>query len=153
MKISTLFAATLLLLTPYTAQSEVTQTCFQTANTQSQLNQCSRQAYQEADDELNLVYKKIRKLYKDDPVFLDKLKKAQLAWIKLRDADLELKYPHTDKQGHYGTAYSMCSPMYMTKLTMERVEYLKTWLAGGEEGDVCNGSPMYPSQMGAGSTD
>ncbi len=106
------------------------------------MNQCTNVGYKEADDELNRVYMKIKQVYKEDTVFLDKLKKAQLVWIQLRDADLELKYPHSDNNGYYGSALPMCMSQYKTSLTLKRVAFLKKWLTGLEEGDVCAGSIM-----------
>lgn len=118
------------------------QSCLQAAMTQTQLNQCAGVTYDAADKELNRVYKKIREIYKDDKLFLEKMKQAQLAWIKLRDADFEMMYPHHNEHHYYGSSFPMCSSMYKTRLTLDRVAYLKTWLNGAEEGDVCSGSLM-----------
>ncbi len=143
MKTSKFLVVSLMFAYPFIVSADNPKSCLQTAMTQSELNQCAGVTYKEADKELNRVYKKIRELYKDDPVFLEKMKKAQLAWIKLRDADFEMMYPHHNEHRYYGSSFSMCSAMYTTKLTMERIAYLKTWLVGVEEGDVCSGSQMY----------
>ena len=114
--------------------------CLENAMTQLKMNQCAGVEYKEADAELNRVYKKIREIYKDDKLFLKKLKKAQLAWIKLRDADLELEYPHSADPSYYGSSFSMCAAGHKTWLTLRRVEFLKRWLVGAEEGNICSGS-------------
>ena len=112
--------------------------------TQFDMNECAKIEFQKADKELNRVYKLIRKLYKDDTVFLDKLHSAQLAWIKSRDADFDLKYPYTknheESRTHYGSIFPMCANNYKTQLTLARVEFLKQWATGIEEGDVCGGT-------------
>lgn len=114
--------------------------CVGGEGTQLAMNLCADATYKEADAELNRVYKEIRANYKDDKLFLKKLKTAQLAWIKLRDADFALEYPHSEDSSYYGSAFPMCANSYKANLTLQRVEFLKRWLVGGEEGDVCNGS-------------
>lgn len=126
----------------FNVYADDSRSCYQTAMNQTQLNQCAGMEYEDADKELNRVYKKVRVLYKDDKLFLQKLKKSQLAWIKLRDADFEMMYPHHNDSSAYGSVFPMCSSMYLAKLTMERVAYLKTWLSGADEGDTCRGSQM-----------
>lgn len=119
------------------------QSCLETAMmTQLEMNQCGEAGYNEADTELNTIYKKIKEIYREDQVFLEKLKKAQLAWIKLRDADLDLQYPHADEPQYYGSVFPMCAAGYKAQLTLQRTEFLKQWLIGVEEGDVCGGSQM-----------
>ena len=120
--------------------AEEKQTCLASANTQTAINQCTGTVYKEADAELNRVYKKIVETYKDNTLFLDKLKKSQRAWIKLRDADFELQYPHANEAGYYGSLFSMCAANYKTELTLQRVIFLKQWLVGVQEGEVCSGS-------------
>lgn len=122
------------------SSAEESKSCLETADTQFAMNQCAGIGYKEADDELNRVYKEIQSLYKDDPLFLEKLKAAQLAWITLRDADMELYFPMENKRRNYGSVYSMCAAGIKTKLTLARVEFLKQWLNGSEEGEVCSGS-------------
>jgi len=117
--------------------------CLRTAMTQTEMNKCANIGYKEADSELNRVYKLIKEMYSDDEVFLEKLKIAQRAWIKLRDADFELQYPHKDERGYYGSVFPMCEDISKTELTLQRVAFLKRWLVGTEEGDVCSGSLMF----------
>jgi hypothetical protein len=49
-------------------------------------------------------------------------------------------YPGRDKQRLYGSAYGMCAGLDKVGMTLARVEFLKRWLNGREEGDVCGGS-------------
>ena len=93
-----------------------------------------------ADEELNRIYNEIKRIYADEPEFIEKLKLAQLAWIKSRDADLELYYPKTNKRLEYGSVYPMCVSSMKTVITLKRIDILKQWLDGVEEGNVCAGS-------------
>jgi uncharacterized protein YecT (DUF1311 family) len=113
--------------------------CIETAMTQLEMNECSGISYKEADAELNRVYKQIRKVYQADKEFLNKLKMAQRAWIKLRDADFELQFPPT---GKYGSIFPMCANEFKTQLTLQRVEFLKRWLVGSDDSEACPGSIM-----------
>ncbi|SOE22311.1 Uncharacterized conserved protein YecT, DUF1311 family [Spirosomataceae bacterium TFI 002] len=107
------------------------------AQSQSQLNLDADAAYKKADIQLNKVYRDVLEKYAKDSKFIDKLKNAQRIWIMFRDAEVDLKYPpHQD----YGSAYPMCVSLYLKGITEERIEKLKEWLNGGEEGDLCNGS-------------
>jgi len=51
-----------------------------------------------------------------------------------------MMYPASDKQLVYGSVYSMCSSFVEKKLTLQRIAFLKQWLKGTEEGEVCGGS-------------
>jgi uncharacterized protein YecT (DUF1311 family) len=112
--------------------------CF--GQTQSEMNSDENQKYIKADKELNQVYSKILKDYKDDPVFISKLKIAQNLWIKFRDAEMNALFPEIDKQLNYGSVFPMCWSIHITTLTKERIKTLKIWQTGIEEGDVCSGS-------------
>lgn len=103
------------------------------ARTQYDMTKCANIDYTMADNALNKVYQQVRKLYKNDKKFLTYLKKSQLAWIKLRDANQEMIFlPGV----YYGSGSSMCTPI---EDTLQRIEYLKQWLAEPQK-DVCNGS-------------
>lgn len=105
--------------------------------TQSDLNSNAGDTFQKADNQLNQVYQRILNEYHSDTVLLRNLKVAQRIWLKLRDAEMLLKYPESDE---YGSVQPMCWALYKTKLTKERTKHLKVWLIGSEEGDVCQGS-------------
>ena len=40
----------------------------------------------------------------------------------------------------------MCEAIYLNELTKSRIETLKTWLEGIEEGDICSGSVKITSE-------
>jgi len=111
--------------------------CF--SQTQSEMNEGASKDFKQADKELNDVYNKILTEYKEDTAFIKNLKIAQKLWIQFRDAEMKAKYP--DKEpGYYGSTQPLCWDSYLTELTTERINKLKTWLTGIEEGDVCAGS-------------
>jgi uncharacterized protein YecT (DUF1311 family) len=93
---------------------------------------------EKADAELNRVYKKIRKEYKSDTVFLEKLKLAQRAWIKFRNAHMEARFTYDPPA--VSSFLRDCYCWELADLTEARVKDLKLWLKGIEEGDGCSGS-------------
>ena len=113
------------------------------AATQTEMNQCQESSYRAADEELNRVYQRLLSAYSNDSVFIGKLREAQRAWIRFRDAELAMKYPPRNGQpADYGSMGSFCLSEYLEKMTYERIATLRQWLNGAEEGDVCSGSIM-----------
>jgi uncharacterized protein YecT (DUF1311 family) len=113
------------------------------ANTQVELNDCANAELEKADDELNRIYQKILAKYKGDVVFLGKFREAQRAWLKFRDAQFEARFPYAGtsrERSEYGSVFPMCAGLYKAELTRSRVEELRQWLDGVEEGDACSGS-------------
>jgi uncharacterized protein YecT (DUF1311 family) len=108
------------------------------AQTQMQLNKEACDEYKKADVEMNDVYRRINRDYRDNPGFIAALKKAQLAWIRYRDAHLESIFPGDPSQ--YGSINPMCRCTNLAEITKERTKVLKRWVEGIEEGDVCAGS-------------
>lgn len=99
--------------------------------------------YQIADTELNRVYQEVRTRYKDNPDFLQKLKKSQRLWIQFRNAEVAMRYPAKDKFNVYGSIYPICAKTLLTELTKARIKTLRQWLDGTVEGDVCSGSIRF----------
>jgi uncharacterized protein YecT (DUF1311 family) len=108
------------------------------AQTQMQLNKEACDEYKKADAEMNDVYRRINRDYRDNPGFIGALKKAQLAWIRYRDVHLESIFPGDPSQ--YGSINPMCRCTNLAEITKERTRVLKRWVEGIEEGDVCAGS-------------
>ena len=121
--------------------------CLQQAQTQLAMNSCQHLEFAQADAELNRVYRQIQQLYQDDPIFLAKLKQSQRMWINQRDADLALRFPAEDTAFSYGSAYPVCYAAVATDLTTQRISFLKQWISGSEEGDICSGSVKTPAQI------
>jgi uncharacterized protein YecT (DUF1311 family) len=112
------------------------------ARTQGELNACAARGYKDADNELNKLYSSIVDSYKSDTVFIRNLKTAEKLWIKLRDAELMVKFPEGPGYS-YGSVQPMCVSMYLMDLTNERIKYLKQWINGAEEGEACRGSVKW----------
>ncbi|WP_084274310.1 lysozyme inhibitor LprI family protein [Crocinitomix catalasitica] len=106
---------------------------------QAEMNAEAYEEYSESDKLLNDVYKVILSKYKTDTLFITNLKKSQRLWVKFRDAEMEMKYPDYSEE-NYGSVQPTCRALYLKELTDQRVETLKVWVRGIEEGDVCTGS-------------
>ncbi|WP_312238579.1 lysozyme inhibitor LprI family protein [Stenotrophomonas sp.] len=113
--------------------------CDSPNQSQAGLNQCAGITARSADAELNRVYAQVLAANAQDKAFLDKLKASQRAWVAFRDAQIAARYP---SPADYGSVLPMCQSGEYEQLTRDRVEQLKVWVAGVEEGDVCAGS--YP---------
>lgn len=88
------------------------------SNTQFELNGCAARARDKADAELNKVY---RALIKDTGTTeRAKLRAAQLAWIKFRDAHCD--YESVGNKG--GSIYPMVVSFCLAKVTDARVKQL-----------------------------
>ena len=109
------------------------------AQTQLEMNQQANDSYKKVNKELNEIYKQILTEYKTDTVFIKNLKSSQRIWITFRDAELKVKYPERETE-YYGSIHPVCVANYLEKLTRERINTLKVWITGIEEGDCCSGS-------------
>ena len=78
-------------------------------------------------------------VYQADTTFLAAAQESQKAWLVWRDAQIRMKYPKREI-GWYGSNHGMCLAMYKTELTRKRVDELKVWVDGIEEGDGCAGT-------------
>jgi len=110
------------------------------AQTQSRTNQDACRKYEETDAEMNKVYQQVLTEYKKDTAFILKLKAAQRLWVAFRNAHVESLYPKPNKLAAYGSTHPTCRCLAMTEITASRIEALKRWITGGEEGDTCSGS-------------
>ncbi|MEP6646106.1 MAG: lysozyme inhibitor LprI family protein [Saprospiraceae bacterium] len=109
------------------------------AQSQSDMNENEHKNYVRTDQELNTLYQSILKEYTEDTAFIKNLKTTQKIWISFRDAEMKMKYPDREP-GYYGTIQPSCWSIYLARLTQERINTLKEWEKGDEEGDACSGS-------------
>ncbi len=107
--------------------------------TQLEMNEAEQAKFNQADKQLNIVYKKILTSYSRDTNFIAQLKASQRIWIQFRDAEMKMRFPEKD-QSNYGSVFPMCWYIYLEELTVERTKKLKRWLIGAKEGEVCSGS-------------
>jgi len=98
--------------------------------TQSEMNQCSYEMYQEAREKLNIIYKKLQLAHKGDKKFLKNLRMSQKAWIKYRDTQINAEFTCNEKDLSFcfGTMYPMRLNGSKTLLTEQRIEVLKNIL-------------------------
>lgn len=133
---------TLLLALPISASrqesSPKVNSCFDKATTQAEMNACAADALNKADAEMNRVYQQLLKKHAGQEDYINRLKLAQEAWVKFRDAHIEFLYPHVNvgEVRADGTVYPMCKDMEITKFTVERTKTLQN-LLDPKEGDVC----------------
>jgi uncharacterized protein YecT (DUF1311 family) len=110
------------------------------SQTQFEMNKNACDKYTAYYKKLTKILKQITDENKKDAIFLKKLKSSQIAWEKFRDSQIDLIFPKQKKQIEYGSVYPMCNCIQLSNLTIERIEQLKVWISGTEEGDVCAGS-------------
>lgn len=101
------------------------------ASTQAELTQCTAQAYQVADDELNEAFRGLVSKLSNNSASLEKLRAAQRAWISFRDA--ECAFESSAVEG--GSAQPMVRYGCFRRLTEVRTERLREH-AHCEEGDI-----------------
>ncbi len=99
------------------------------ATTQQEMNACAGEGYQAADKELNTTYDEIMGRLDGDSK--DRMKTAQRAWIRFRDAECEFVSGPTSG----GSANSMVKAGCLERLTQQRTETLKSY-SQCEEGDL-----------------
>ena len=106
------------------------------ANTQTEMNQCAAAQYQAADKKLNETWQ--RALKRASGQQLELLKKAQQAWISLRDADCA--FLASGAEG--GSMQPMLISQCMTDKSVEREAFLASLLQC-EDGD--QNCPLPPA--------
>lgn len=90
-----------------------------------------RTGYIKADNELNAVYKEIMKT--SSPELRDKLKQAQMAWLKYRDTSLALMIEHEKDSGSFG---SLVVAKYKADMVEKRVLELRHVFSGPDSEPV-----------------
>jgi uncharacterized protein YecT (DUF1311 family) len=108
-------------------QRKKPKSCWDTAASQSEMNQCAGSELKAAQAKLAALLKKLR-VSPDDP--------TQKAWESYRDAQLEAIYPK-EHISEFGSVTPMCFSILATHLTDGRVRDLKALITF--EGDMCNG--------------
>ena len=131
------------LLFSFNAYSDEAESCLEKAMSQYDMNQCTGIDLKKAESELHRVLVEIKKLYKGETKFLTNLDKSQKNWEAQLELDLDLKYPRADEPMYYGSVFPMCYSGYKTRLTLQRITFLKEWLKGSLDGEVCSGSVMH----------
>ena len=116
--------------------------CLEKASTQQAMNRCEGVNLAAVNAELSRVMEHIKTQYQGSPEFLQQLALSQEAWQASLQANLAMKFPLQDKQYNYGSVYPMCASGFEARLIAQRIAFLKAWLSGAEEGEVCSGSVL-----------
>lgn len=137
--ITSLLAHPVLAASPSDATARL-QACYGRALSQGDINTCSETAAHAAQTRLNSLYQAVLAKYHDAPAQQARLRSAQQAWERYRDAELHAVYPHAGDPA-YATAYTpTCHARLRLSLLRERIARLRQWLDGGIEGDLCAGA-------------
>jgi uncharacterized protein YecT (DUF1311 family) len=116
-------------LPPPKSSPAKTQSCSQTATTQTDLSQCAGKELQQAETRLAALLKRLG-IDADSP--------EEKAWEAYRDVQLKAIYPPVnDERAEYGSIYPMCWATLKKKLTESRIRDLKALTTS--EGDGCLG--------------
>ncbi|MCF2151293.1 lysozyme inhibitor LprI family protein [Desmonostoc muscorum LEGE 12446] len=94
------------------------------AQTQTEINECSRLSYQNADKKLNAAYQQL--VPKLDRTRKQKLIAAQQAWIKFRDTTCEFERSEYEGGSIAPTIYFGCLENTTKDRTQQLQEYLKS---------------------------
>jgi uncharacterized protein YecT (DUF1311 family) len=123
-----LFLAVSLLTESSHAQQTKRSSCWNSASSQSAMNECADLDLKASQQRLNSLLRKLG-IDSGDPV--------QKAWEAYRDAQLKAIYPEAHA-AEEGSAFPMCWAILKTTLIDGRVRDLKHLITHGE-GDVCSG--------------
>jgi len=109
---------------------------------QADMNREACNANSNASEEMDRIYKNVLSdpMYAENKEFLSAFKKAQMAWVKFRDASVEARFPGKNKRLMYGSVYEMCSCEFARTLYQNRIAELKLWAEGSQDGNVCSGA-------------
>jgi uncharacterized protein YecT (DUF1311 family) len=116
---------------------------FAFSQSQNEMNADACANAKKTNEKLNKIYNQILREYKNDKVFIEKIRKSQRAWLVFRNAEMEAMFPPPIVDGgtyKYGSVYPMCACVWEQNYTNDRIKQLEKWISGTEEGDVCGGS-------------
>jgi len=94
------------------------------AQTQAEINICAALKADEADEQLNQVYRQLRAKIKGSSQER-RLINAQLAWIKFRDADCDYAKGRYEGGSIVPTIYASCLSRLTEQRTRELADYLE----------------------------
>ncbi len=90
--------------------------------------------YKQQDAALNQTWQRLLAAYAHEKIQQKRLRRAQRAWLRFRNAELALTVPTEHRKG---SVVAMCRCMKAGRMTAERQSQLAALLAP-EEGDVCS---------------
>ena len=102
--------------------------CFDREMSQMGMNQCASEAYDRADKALNTTYSEARNANKGDAKGLKTLLDSQRGWLRYRAGQCDLEAD----EFRGGSIVPLVSGNCMTRITRERTQELRDYLAGPE---------------------
>lgn len=91
----------------------------------------------QAQQELQTLLNTLAKHPGQSKYFKKQLQKAQQAWNKSVQAQIQLAYPNPNPKQEYGTAYEDCVCSLKADYTALRIQELHRYLKQVPEGEVC----------------
>lgn len=79
------------------------------------------------ENKLKITYKEFLAQHNNDKIYQAKIKASQLIWIKYRDSELEMAFPHSEDDRYYWTGLNACYLQRKIILTKQRIIRLKTF--------------------------
>lgn len=116
--------------------------CWDKAETQAGLRHCAAEDFRIADAKMNAVYRDVLAHYTSQPEKLERIKKAQQAWLAFRRLQGEALYPEGD-WFHFGQFVRICRNDEMARMSVQRAHELKAFLTSSDD-DVCAQDPDQP---------
>jgi len=111
--------------------------CWESAQTQAELNRCASAEAKQAETEMNETLEALLKARAADAGALQKLDAAQAAWLAYRDAALAARFPSAQPATDYGSSFPTCFSLEQARLFQQRTRALRESTAQGGEQDSC----------------
>jgi uncharacterized protein YecT (DUF1311 family) len=102
--------------------------CYDSAQTQAELNRCASEGAKQADADLKVAYARLIKAASSDPTAQSKFRALENSWLRFRTAYLDASYPATDKQSSYGSMFPMEFDDLAAEITREQVSRVERLL-------------------------
>jgi uncharacterized protein YecT (DUF1311 family) len=101
--------------------------------TQTQMNACAGEEAKRAETDMQETYRRLLTRAQGQAKALEKVRAAQDAWIRYRDAYLEAMYPAEDKQANYGSIFLLEFSLLRARLTRQHAAALDEMLKQYDE--------------------
>lgn len=106
---------------------------------QVEMNLDAEASYSKTKMKLDSLHQRIEKEYQNDSVFMSQFFESKKMWEEYKKSQVLMKYPENDPTRN-GSVFNTCYYSYLEKLTRQRMDVLKEWINGANEGDCCSGS-------------
>jgi uncharacterized protein YecT (DUF1311 family) len=104
------------------------------------MNSCASFRANEAEGGIASTLKLIEKRRAKEEALIRAIERAQEAWNRYREAELEALFPEEEKQAAYGSMYNMCRAQQRDRLAKLRQAELQLYVEGDPEAHGCSGA-------------